>query len=211
MAVFNTSAFTDSVDVVRPNLFTAALRINSKLSNYIDELSSGAGVTLRDGQKPEVNYDTPKQFSFRCEAAELPGRTIQGVDDDLSGPAFKIATDVIYNDITLSIIASKDMQERKLFEMWIDYMVSDSYSGASIDGVGGLSKYYNDYIGTLAIQQLDDDGNNLVEYVMLGAYPIGLSSMTANWDERDTYQRFTVTMAYRYHRTSFGQSTRITF
>lgn len=207
MAVFDTSAFVDSVQIVRPNLFEAYLIVPSKLKeamNYGDPTVIGSLANSFWSVGMEFSGNTASAFPFRCEAAELPGRTVNGIDIDEAGPAFRKATDVVYNDITLSIIASKDMQERRIFEAWIEYMVGNRNGLGA--GHGGLTRYYNDYIGTIELYQIDELGNRLSGYKLHNTYPISLGAMNANWEERDTYQRFSVTMSYRYHTVYFPEN-----
>ena len=85
--------------IARPNLFNCYL----------------SGAAVFDSSIPD--------FSFRCEKAEFPGRTIATTDDTHSGPTLKLPYDMTYNDITLSIICSEDMKERMFFERWMDLIV----------------------------------------------------------------------------------------
>ncbi len=95
MAIAKLSEFKSSIaKIVRPNLFYAEL-------NGTDNLLINANQAI-----PQIK-DT---FSFRCEQAEFPGRTITTADDvGGGGPALKLPYDVTYNDINLSIICAEDM------------------------------------------------------------------------------------------------------
>lgn len=186
--MFSISNFKSNVKVTRPNLFYAEIDLPSVL---------GAG----NPASGSVTYDTTK-FQFRCEATEIPGRTIATTDDQSYGPTTKFAYEVTYNDINLQIIASEDAAERKIFEKWMDYIVtpisdSNMYSG-------GFVKYYSNYAaGKVIMHQLKDDGTKIMTYTLYNAYPIQLSPMNLTWEESNTYQRFAVTMTYRYHTAKF--------
>jgi hypothetical protein len=166
---------------VRPNLFSATLSGYNKIVG---------GLT---GTLPNID----STFNFRCEKAELPGRTLATTEDAVGGgPSLKLPYDVTYNDMTLSIICSPDMAEREFFEGWMDRII----------GRGGLSNaglvsYYSDYaLGvTLKVSQLDEAGKTLISYTLNDIYPTALTPMNASWEETNTYQRFGVTLAYRYH------------
>lgn len=177
--MFSVSDFRSNVKIVRPNLFKAEI--------YLPSIITG--------------YDTNK-FKFRCEATELPGRTIATTDSQSYGPTTKYAYEVTYNDINLQIIASEDMAERKMFEQWMDKIVTPSNNG--VGSSGGLIKYYESYAaGTLKISQLKDDGKAISTYTLNNAYPIQMSPMNLTWEESNSYQRFSVTMTYRYHTSEF--------
>ena len=181
-ASFKISQFKNAIgNLVRPNLFVATL---------------GGYKKIVGGNTTPLS-DIDSTFKFRCEKAELPGRTLATAEDAVGGgPSLKLPYDVTYNDITLSIICSADMKERKFFEEWIDRII-----GRGGRGNAGLVSYYNDYaLGIrLNVRQLDEAGNTLIAYELLDIYPISLTSMNASWEETNTYQRFGVTLAYRYY------------
>jgi hypothetical protein len=175
--------------LARPNLFTA------KIYGSIPLIALGVDVTS----------DVPN-FAFRCEKAELPGRTLATIDDSGAGPTLKLPYDITYNDMTISVICSQDMKEREFFETWMDAIVhpgSDSLIGGKLPG---LISYHSDYARgvKMEIAQLDDDAKSLYTYVLQDVFPIALTSMNATWEETNTYQRFGVTLSYRYHTRRKG-------
>lgn len=182
-AIFSISNFKNAIgNLVRPNLFSATLEGYTKVVGGTD---SGTFPVITD------------TFKFRCEKAELPGRTLATSEDAVGGgPSLKLPYDVTYNDITLSIICSSDMKERKFFEMWMDKII-----GRGGRGNAGLVSYYADYaLGvTLKVEQLNEAGTTLIAYTLKDIYPTALTPMNASWEETNTYQRFGVTLAYRYH------------
>lgn len=183
--MFNISELKANLSIVRPNIF------------YVN-------VTLPTTVFSRSDFQKINKFKFRCETAEIPGRTLATYDDQSTGTTKKMAYDVTYNDINFTIIASHDMNERYLFEKWIDNAVTPSSHNAGTAS-GGLIKYYQDYAsGTVDIVQASDDGSPICTYTLHNAYPIQISPMNLNWGEFDTYQRFTVTMTYRYHTMSFA-------
>ena len=185
-ASFKISEFKSAIgNLVRPNLFTATL------SGYKNIVGVGVGTTA---DLPNID----STFKFRCEKAELPGRTLATSEDAVgSGPSLKLPYDITYNDMTLSIICSTDMKERDFFERWINKIIGSG--GAS--NSAGLVSYYSDYaMGvTLKVEQLDESGQSLITYTLHDIYPTALTPMNASWEENNTYQRFGVTLAYRYH------------
>jgi len=184
---FSLTNFKENIKaLVRPNYFQARLYGYTKVAGGLDG-------TLQ-------NIDNT--FSFRCEKAEFPGRSLASVDDAVGGgPTLKLPYDVTYNDITLSIVCSEDMIERKFFENWMDRII-----GAAGGRFSGLISYYEDYaLGvSLSVQQLNAKGDPLFYCVLYDIYPIAISPMNAAWEETNTYQRFSVTIAYRYHKYNFA-------
>jgi hypothetical protein len=181
---FSISEFKAGIGAVaRPNLFFASF------SGYEDIIGTKSEIKLTD-----VDIEN---FDFRCEVAELPGRSVATSEDTVGGgPALKLPYDITYNDINLQIICSEDMRERNFFEIWIDKIV-----GAPGRSNAGLLAYFQDYARGVILQvsQLDSSGKSLFTYQMNDIYPIALTPMTASWEEINTYQRFGVTLAYRYY------------
>ena len=167
--------------LLRPNNFRVKLSL--------------ATLGVRSDQ-PQVST-IKNTFEFRCEKAELPGRTIATADDMGSGPSLKLPYDTTYNDIQLSIICASDMAERKFFEKWMDFIVKPGDSSFG----GGTVAFYSEYAlgNTLEVSQLTDAGEPAITYTCHHVYPIAITPMNATWEEINTYQRFGVTLAYRYH------------
>lgn len=180
-------------------------------TNYaISNLRSALGTVLRPnnfrvtltlatlgGREDHPKVSTiAKTFEFRCEKAEMPGRTIATSDDMGSGPSLKLPYDTTYNDIQLSIICASDMTERKFFETWMDFIVKPGDNPQA-----GTVAFYSEYAlgNKLEVSQLTDTGSSAITYICHHVYPIAITPMNATWDETNTYQRFGVTLAYRYH------------
>lgn len=192
-SIFKISDFKTAIGKpVRPNLFKAEIDGWNKNNAYLKVLMGINGVE---------NIDN---FSFRCEKAEFPGRSIATSDDTGGGgPALKLPYDVTYNDISISVICSPDMKERLFFESWIDSIVGPA---GLTNGVptGGLVSYFDDYAKgiKLTVSQLDEAGKTLIKYTMNDVYPITISPMNATWEEVNSYQRFGVTFFYRHYSFS---------
>ena len=194
LASFKISEFKSSIGKpVRPNLFKAVLRGWDKSASDENDL---LGVYLTRNDVTDID-----EFSFRCEKAEFPGRTIATSEDTGGGgPTLKLPYDVTYNDIQLSIICSADMKERLFFESWMDSIIGPAGMkvGAS---TGGLVSYFEHYARgiSLEVQQLNEKGETIIAYEMHDIYPTALSAMNATWEEVNSYQRFGVTLFYRHY------------
>lgn len=174
---FKLSSFKSRFEPVRPNLFTATLSMGTNMSTLWN--------TIKD------------TFSFRVEGAEFPGRNISVSEiAGGGGPSVKIAQDVVYNDISLNIICSSDFKERKFFDAWFNHIYKDDYAAGST--YRGTFAYYEEYAknNNLYVYQWDPSGKAIHSAICHEVFPTSMSAMTANWDERDTYQRFQVTFAY---------------
>ena len=170
--------------IVRPNHFSVSLSVT-------DTILAATGVEV----------DISETLSLRCEKAELPGRTIATSDDTSIGTSLKLPYDMTYNDIQLSIICASDMKERAFFEKWMRYIVK----------LNGTVAYYSDYAkgNTLTVSQLNDAGVAKLLYECQDIYPIAITPMNATWEENNTYQRFGVTLCYRYYIGASGSGAEV--
>lgn len=199
--MFTISQIKSNIKPLRPNLFYAEVFLPS---NVQTEFSGGtalgslaANSSWRSKLKTTTINDT---FKFRCEATEFPGRTLATSDDISFGPTTRFAYEVTYADLNLNIIASEDMIERAVFEYWMESLVTNSSSNSK----GGLVRYYDGYsTGKIVINQVTDQNIIAAKCTLHGAFPIGIGPLNLTWEEMDSYQRFSVTIGYRYHIVDF--------
>ena len=136
----------------------------------------------------------PNMFDCRLTGAAAFNNRIP---DSFAGPTMKLPYDMTYNDITLSVICSEDMRERAFFETWMDYIIKPATANDA-----GTIAFHEDYARGLKLEitQLSSaNGKPLCVYTCYDVYPIAITPMNATWDEVNTYQRFGVTLTYRYH------------
>jgi hypothetical protein len=186
--MFSITQFKNNVKTVRPNLFFAEIILPPAVQTAVSSKTSNLN----------------NSFRFRCQATEFPGRTVATNDDIHAGPSVKYAYDLTYSDINLSIIASEDMIERFVFDTWMENMVTTSgVSGGN--ATGGFIRYYNNTIrdGRVIVYQINDQRQQLAKCTLFGAFPIGVGPLNLSWEEFDSYQRFAVTISYRYHVNDF--------
>jgi hypothetical protein len=220
MAMFSIDSFKANLAPVRPNLFFAEITLPPAIFGTVGTVNNKTkvqGSANRGGVQQawwtsvlldDVNVNG--RFRFRCEATELPGRTIATTDETTSyGPNLKYAYDHTYSDHAFQIIASEDMYERRIFEVWMDNIVYATDLNGGMTSKAGLIRYYDDYAlgGECRIYQVNDQSSQIARYTLYNAYPIALSPMNLTWEEQNTYQRFTVTMTYRYHISDFENRT----
>jgi hypothetical protein len=213
--MFTLSQFKQNFKVTRPNNFYVEVDLPAYLKNAFLSKSSLdlAGSAVRSGSTQawfkNFSFNTTTgvndTFKFRCEATEFPGRTIATAEDVSFGPTTKHAYDTTYGDINLTIIAAEDMRERIFFDVWMENIVNNTNLTGGIEGKGALIKYYQEYAdGQVRIFHYDENNKVVARCTLYEAYPILLSGMNLTWEEQNSYQRFSVTMTYRYHIVEFG-------
>lgn len=215
--MFALSSFKSKLNnLTRPNNFYIEIDPPTYIRNAIISRSRAAvsgsasisGKTWLD--RLASNFSATRgindSFMFRCESSELPGKTIATSEYVSFGPTTKHAYDTTYSDINLTIMAGADMIERAFFEVWMENIVNNTnLAGGGMGSKAGLLKYYDEYAnGQVRMFHTDNSGSVVARYTLYEAYPIQLSTMNLNWEEQNTYQRFSATISYRYHVVEFA-------
>ena len=160
-----------STDVARPNRFDVIVPVPIGLVPYI-------GLVRR--------------LNLRCEAAELPGRTIATTNMKIYGVEEKFPYMTSYSDISLTFIVGDDMREKKLFDAWLNW-INPSYSYDI--------KYKADYTAIIRINQYDVANKNTYSVDLMDAFPVAVNPLSLDW-QSDGYHKLTVTFAYTNWRNN---------
>ena len=172
-----------------------------------------SGISLLGGRVGEVAGiinglgDTidSNQLALRADSAELPGRSVQTLDNRYYGPIRKSGYQANYIDTTITFICSEDLREKLFFERWQDLIVGehrleDSPPDSRVYNAG----YYDDYVSTIEVRQMNENNDVTYEMKLLEAYPLQVAPLPLNWAS-DELQRLSVTFAYnRYQSNSKG-------
>ena len=137
-----------------------------------------------------------RSLKYRCENAQLPGRTLATTEQKTYGPIEKHPYLNTYNDIDLTFIVDDDMQQRILFDAWLNY-INPSYSNNM--------RYKSDYATILKINQYDVTGQLTYSVNLYDAFPISMNQMDLDWSG-DGYHKLNVTFAYTYWQNNSLQA-----
>lgn len=150
---------------------------------------------------------------FQCEASELPGYSINTVDNRIYGVSQPVASVAAFNDITLTFICAGDMWEKKLFDKWMNLVIPvNNYN----------PRYKNDYTSPkIEINQYTDvvkdtevtstteataSSQKIYSAVLINAFPVSISPLSLNWAE-DGFHRLSVGFKFDYWTT--GDLTKV--
>lgn len=154
-------------DLARPNRFDVMIPIPIGISYYV-----GYSRTL----------------NLRCENAELPGRALATTVQKTYNLEEKFPYQTTYNDISLSFIVGDSMNEKKLFDAWMQYI------NPTLD----LNfKYKQDYAVGIRINQYNLANQKTMSIDLLDAFPVAVNPLELDWSS-DGFHKLTVTFAYTY-------------
>jgi hypothetical protein len=125
-------------------------------------------------------------LTYRCENAQLPGRTFATAEQKTYGPIEKYPYLTTYNDLDLTFIVSDDMVEKYIFDSWLEAINPSSTNNFA---------YKADYSSTITVNQYDLQNELTYSADFIEAYPISINQMDLDWSA-DGYHKLTVTFAY---------------
>jgi hypothetical protein len=156
------SLFT--TDLARPNRFDVIITIPTSLD-------PGGTASL---------------LAYRCENAQLPGRTFSTAEQKTYGPIEKFPYLTGYTDLDLTFIVSDDMVEKYIFDAWLESINPTATNNFS---------YKSDYSTTITVNQYNLQNELTYSADFIEAYPISINQMDLDWST-DGYHKLTVTFAY---------------
>ena len=140
--------------------------------------------------KGQVGGQVTKDVSYQCNSIEFPSRMIETTaDENIYGPARKIAQGYTYADVTAKFYCHNDMREKKFFETWqrLAYNPQTFAMG-----------YYDDYVGTIQIYQLDHKGNRTYGCELIECFPNTIGAQGLDASQAGNIMEVSVTFSYRY-------------
>lgn len=137
---------------------------------------------------------TSRRLSFRCQTADLPGRTLATTERKIgTAPARKIPYHSTYNESNLTFLVSDDMSEKILFESWLEAInPTTTYN----------FNYPANYVADIIITQYDLQNKPSYQVVLEDAYPITVNQLDLDWSNEGAH-KLSVVFAYtRWQSTS---------
>ena len=127
-----------------------------------------------------------KSLTYRCENAQLPGRTFATTEQKTYGPIEKYPYLNTYNDLDLTFIVDDDMNQKVFFDAWMNY-INPLYNNNM--------RYKGDYATTITINQYDVTNQLSYSVNLVDCFPVSINQMDLNWGD-DGYHKLSVTFAY---------------
>ena len=140
-------------------------------------------------------------LTFRAESVALPGRSVATTDFFDVGPQRKMGYSAIYLETAINFILSERYNEKEYFDQWIDAIVGPHRVQRNPGGNRFNAGYYDDYKGTIEIQNYSESGQPTYKTTLIEAFPINISPVQLDWSSGDI-SKLNVTFTYRYYEHS---------
>jgi len=138
---------------------------------------------------------TPLKIGIRCHQAQIPGINIATTDKDIG--LRSIAYQQIYSDIILSFYCDANMHMYKFWEDWCK---------AAVSPTNRRTGYYDDYVNTIKIIQLNRQKNKVAQWILEDAYPKQVDPISVDYSANDSIMSINVTVTYRKFTSTFFDS-----
>jgi len=191
----------------------------SSINKYTDFARNSRFIVLID-----AGSQTSEVLSFRCEEAELPGRTFSTFEARTYGPFQKYPALTSYNEMNLTFLCSGNQKkeqggitnsgllEKRFFEGWMNYIQQPTSSNGGPNLAYWNFSYKNSYTKTITILHYDvvgesvgsrldgtEETKNQLSYgvKLINAFPTSINQIALSWGN-DEVSRLVVTLAYDY-------------
>jgi len=161
--------------------------ITTKVLRTINK-SAEAETNLEEFKKTagSIKIKLDEKLRYRCEVAQLPGRTFETVEQKTYGPIEKYPNLTTYTDIDLTFILDDDMKTKYYFDEWLNAVNSNKTNNF---------RYKSSYVTDIQIYQYTVTNEGSYGVNLIDAYPISMNQLDLDWSS-DGYHKLTVTFAY---------------
>jgi hypothetical protein len=135
-----------------------------------------------------------EDLAFLCRGAALPASVLGLVEIPFRGRNIKIAGDRTVDSWTITVLNDTNFKLRNAFERWsngINNMTDNE----------GLTNPV-DYQVDAFVDQLDRNGNTIKSYTLRGAWPLNISEIALDYDEKTEIETFTVELQYQFYESN---------
>jgi len=185
------------------------------MSFRLDTIRGDLSRGLAKNSSYQVVIGNNYEIAYRAIATTAPGRQLTATPTGIYGAPQEIGYGVIYQPITLTILASAELTEREFFLEWQDDIVGTHRKIGGASSVGGAPRendfdtgYYNDYVKSVSIFQYDAQKDQVGtfgrarprvtnEIRLMEAWPRNVGELSYSYQSTELLT-FTVSMQYRY-------------
>jgi len=141
------------------------------------------------------------ELQFFCRSTQLPTSILGEITVPYLGRQAKYPGDRTYEDFTITVINTQNMNLRRVFEFWNEQF--NTHAGNTTNAPNPRSIF-----GSAVVTQLNKSYQPTRAYQFFDMFPRDVSSVDLAYDNNDTVSEFTVTFGYSYfiHDNSPTQS-----
>lgn len=173
---------------------------DSSINSFMSSFDGGAKPNLYS-----VNIACPalagafQNLQFFCKATSLPSSILGEIPLPYLGRVAKYPGDRVYEDWTVTILNTQDMQLRKVFELWNEMF---NTHGGNV----ALTTNPRQLFGGATVTQLARNYQPVRSYFLAEVWPEIVSGIDLAYEADNQISEFTVTLKYSYFITDTSSS-----
>ena len=168
------------------------------ISTIKSSIEAGGGVARNNKYlvfiRDKTGNQSVRRFSALIDRAEFPGKSFMTTKRQTYGPPRKIPYLTQYDDFNMTILCTANMEERVYFDDWQNRIANVN---------SGYFSYYDDYVSTIAIAQLNEQGIATFSIELEEAYPITIQQQQLSYSGDGGMLSLNVIIAYHKWRNTY--------
>tara|TARA_Y100001951_G_scaffold92269_1_gene86939 strand:+ start:68 stop:655 length:588 start_codon:yes stop_codon:yes gene_type:complete len=132
-------------------------------------------------------------FHLQCNVSAIPPLTVTPIEKQYFGRTVKIPGDIVYGDLTTTVMNAEDYSVRNAIEKWMNKM------NGHVSNKGFSNN--TDWVTDLELIQYSKEGESLMYYEFIDCWPQTLAEIPLSYDTASDIEQFDVTWAYNYYTT----------
>jgi len=188
--------FKQSIDnLPRANNYTCSLFANLSVDHKdpaVDDEGTATGETT-----DRRNTSVLRMRGIRCESMSVPGRGFLTHTPTEHGPRRTVPLAPMYDPFDCIFQLENSYEDRQQLEMWQQHMASPASEF--------YSNYFDNYKGTIYLEQLDKYGQVIYRCVLADAWPLQLGQLQFSSGSGD-FTKCNAQFMYRYWHSEFTNS-----
>ena len=131
-----------------------------------------------------------------CNVSEIPPLTLTPIERQYFGRTVKIPGDLVFADLTTTIINTETFNVRNELEKWMEVV------NGTVSNTGEADVNFG--TGTAELTHYQKDGEETMVYEFVDIWPTAISEIALSYDTASDIEQFDVTWAYNYYTQTGG-------
>ena len=143
-----------------------------------------------------VTLSNLTDIKFFCNVSALPPLTVTPIERQYFGRTVKIPGDMVFGDLSTTIIMTEGGNERSELEIWMNEI-----NGTISNEMNSGHNTSNGFAGTVKLHQYgkDDSSSPIHTVTFVDCWPSTVGEIALSYDTASDIEQFDVTWTYNYY------------
>ena len=140
-------------------------------------------------------------MTTQCQVSAIPGLTVTPIERQYFGRTVKIPGDMVFGDLSTTIINTENFSVRKPLEDWMNRINNTGTNYGYSDNSSGF--------GSVTLTQFDKVGKAILKWTFVDCWPQTIAEIALSYDTASDIEQFDVTWAYNYYTMILGDGSSV--